>query len=108
MKKPSETDLANVQNYLIWKGHACPNIIGDEVHFINQTRGTHRIADSAKIADILEEISLLKTVESDYYSDKSAFSAGSIRVGVGNYQIMEAKGKLYYREDLPIILRGQF
>jgi hypothetical protein len=102
MSDPSSEDLANVQNYLMYKGHACPTIYKDEVHFIDQTRGHHRFVRHLKISEVLEEIRLLRRVDVEDYTDKTAFVAGSQRFGIGPYQVMEIKDKLVYREEFRI------
>lgn len=98
-------ELANVQNYLMYKGHACPSIVGDTVHYLDRTAGLHRIMKSAKIDVILEEILCLKTVPSDDYSE---FNSGSVRYGVGYYQVTEIQDRLMYIEDLKIAMRGLY
>jgi hypothetical protein len=104
----SDTDLANVQNYLMWKGHACPTIVNDEVHFIDQTKGRHRFGQKCKIDDILEEIRVLKRVPVEHYSEKASFQSGSARYGVGFYQVFDCNNKLLYVEDLKIEFRGLY
>ena len=108
MREYTETEIANVQNYLMLKGHACPNIKGDMVHYLDSTGGHHRVVRSVKIDSILEEIRTLKRVPLEYYTDKSVFSAGSMRFAVGPYQVMEHGDKLLYTEDLSIELKGLF
>jgi hypothetical protein len=106
--KYSDTDLANVQNYLMLKGHACPTIIGENVHYIDRTPGRHRIGTHSKIEEILEEISLLKRVPIEHYSEKATYSANSARYGIGFYQVFDYRNKLFYVEDLKIEFRGLY
>lgn len=107
-KEYTELEKANVQNYLMLKGHACPHIDGDTVHYLDSTGGHHRFVRSIKIDAILEEIRTLRRVPLEHYTDKSIFSAGSMRYVVGIYQVMEHKDKLFYSEDLSIELKGIF
>lgn len=102
MANHSEAELGNVQNYLLLKGHACPTILGDEVHYIDQTKGQHRVVKSIKILDLLEEIMLLKKVDIEDYVDKSIFVAGSQRLAVGIYQVMEVNDRLIYCDEFRI------
>lgn len=108
MKKYSETELSNVQTYLLLKGHACPSIDGEVVHYLDRTKGYHRVVRTLTIASVLEEIRTLKVVPVEHYVDKSAFVNSSSRYAIGEYQAMEIKGKLIYREDLSIRMKGLF
>jgi hypothetical protein len=104
-RKYSSTELANVQNYLMYKGHACPCIDGDTVHYLDRTAGFHRVVRSLKIDAVLEEIRGLKTVPVEEYTE---FQSGSTRYGVGHYQVVEIGFRIMYIEDLKIALRGLF
>jgi hypothetical protein len=106
--KYTEVAIANVQNYLLYKGHARPTISDDTVHFIDQTKGNLRFVRSVKIDTILEEMRTLKRVPLEAYTDKAAFTAGSMRFGINIYQVMEIGERLAYREDIPLNLRGKF
>lgn len=110
MRKYSDVDIANVQNYLMLKGHACPHVDlkNGSIHYLDSTGGHHRFVRSIKIDAVLEEIRTLKRVPIEHYSDKSIFSAGSMRYVVGIYQVMEAHDKLFYAEDLSIELKTIF
>lgn len=108
MRTYTDQEIANVQNYLMLQGHACPCIDGESVHYLDRTKGYHRVVRTLTIASILEEIRTLKVVPVEHYVDKSAFVNSSSRYAVGNYQVMEVKGKLLYREDLSVRLKGLF
>ena len=106
--KYSPEELANVQNYLLLKGHACPTISNGWVHYYDRTGGQWKTPISTPIATILEEIHNLRKVPIEHYSDKSAFEANTNRLGIGHYQVMEINGKLLCREDLRLELRGLY
>ncbi len=108
MRKYSEVELSNVQTYLLLQGHACPCIDGEMVHYLDRTRGYHRVVRSITISSVLEEIRTLKVVPVEHYVDKSAFVNSSSRYAIGEYQAMEINGKLVYREDLSMRMKGLF
>jgi hypothetical protein len=89
----------------MYKGHACPCIDGDTVHYLDRSKGLHRVVRSIKIDTILEEIRTLKTVPAEDYSE---FNVGSVRYGIGYYQVTEIQDRLMYIEDLKIALRGLY
>lgn len=110
MRSYTDTEIANVQNYLMLKGHACPHVDlkNGSVHYMDSTGGHHRFVRSVTIDSVLEEIRTLKRVPLEHYTDKSIFTAGSMRYVVGIYQVMETNNKLFYTEDLSIELKSFF
>lgn len=108
MKKYTEVEKANVQNFLFLKGHACPIIDGDKVHYLDRTGGHHRVVRTLQIDSILEEIRVLKRVPLEHYSEKAQYAAGAPRFGIGYYQVFEYRNKLLYVEDLKIEFRSLY
>ncbi len=105
--KYSHNDLANVQNYLMLKGHACPTFYKDKVYYLERTPGSIRMKVSKPIQEVLDIIWNLPTL-----AEKEALLQFKVsnpnRIGIGGYQIALLEGRLMCMEELPIDLRGQF
>lgn len=105
MKPYTEVEKANVQNFLLLKGHACPLIDDDTVHYLDRTGGHHRVVRTLTIESILEEIRILKRVPLEHYSEKAQYAANAPRFGIGYYQVFEYKNKILPIEDIKIEFR---
>jgi hypothetical protein len=71
-QKTSEYNRARVQHYLLYQGHACPTVEGDEVLYANRNPGFKISLVRQPMAEILLEIGdmTLRQIEDHLDADR--------------------------------------